>query len=106
MEFRILGPLEVEDDGRAIVLGGPKQRALLALLLLTPNRPVSVDPLTDALWAAEPPRRGDERASVPRLAAAKAARRRWPDRHPGAGIPDSGWRRRARPVSVRAAGLP
>jgi DNA-binding SARP family transcriptional activator len=54
MEFRILGPLEVEDDGRAIVLG-PKQRALLALLLLTPNRPVSVDRLTDALWAAEPP---------------------------------------------------
>jgi len=55
MEFRILGPLEVEDDGRAVVLGGPKQRALLALLLLTPNRPVSVDRLTDALWAAEPP---------------------------------------------------
>jgi DNA-binding SARP family transcriptional activator len=55
MEFRILGPLEADDDGRAIALGGPKQRALLALLLLTPNRPVSVDRLTDALWAAEPP---------------------------------------------------
>jgi DNA-binding SARP family transcriptional activator len=30
MEFRILGPLEVEDQGRRVALGGPKQRALLA----------------------------------------------------------------------------
>jgi DNA-binding SARP family transcriptional activator len=55
MEFRILGPLEVEDHGRAIAIGGPKQRALLALLLLTPNQPVSVDRLIDALWASDPP---------------------------------------------------
>ena len=55
MEFRILGPLEVEDEGRPVVLGGPKQRTLLALLLLTPNQPVSVDRLADALWAGEPP---------------------------------------------------
>jgi len=32
MEFRILGPLEVEADGRLLPLGGSKQRALLALL--------------------------------------------------------------------------
>jgi DNA-binding SARP family transcriptional activator len=55
MEFRILGPLEIEDQGRAIALGGPKQRALLAALLLTPNRPVSVDRLIDALWPTRPP---------------------------------------------------
>jgi len=55
MEFRILGPLEVVEDGRPIALGGPKQRALLALLLLTPNRPVSVDRLVDAMWSGEPP---------------------------------------------------
>jgi DNA-binding SARP family transcriptional activator len=55
MEFRILGPIEVEDDGRAVALGGSKQRALLALLLLAPNRVVSVDRLIDALWPAEPP---------------------------------------------------
>jgi DNA-binding SARP family transcriptional activator len=55
MEFRILGPLEVVEDGRPIALGGPKQRALLALLLLSPNRPVSVDRLVDALWSGEPP---------------------------------------------------
>lgn len=54
MEFRILGPLEVEDHGRAITLGGPKQRALLSVLLMTPNRAVSVDRLIDALWPTEP----------------------------------------------------
>jgi DNA-binding SARP family transcriptional activator len=55
MEFRILGPLEVEDNGRPVALGGPKQRTLLALLLLTPDRAVSVDRLADAMWAGEPP---------------------------------------------------
>ena len=34
MEFRILGPLEAWDGGKEIAVGGPKQRALLALLLL------------------------------------------------------------------------
>src|SRR3954469_6443111 len=55
MEFRILGPLEVLDAGRPVALGGVKQRTLLALLLLTPNRPVSVDRLIDALWSDDPP---------------------------------------------------
>ena len=55
MEFRILGPLEVFDTGRAVPLAGSKQRALLALLLLTPNRPVSIDRLVDALWSGDPP---------------------------------------------------
>jgi DNA-binding SARP family transcriptional activator len=55
MEFRILGPLEVADGGRAVALGGLKQRTLLALLLLTPNRPVSVDRLVDAIWPGDPP---------------------------------------------------
>ena len=50
MEFRILGPLEVRDDGRAIALGASKQRVLLAVLLLASNRPVSVDRLIDAIW--------------------------------------------------------
>ena len=55
MEFRILGPLEVVDAGRPVALGGSKQRTLLALLLLTPNRPVSVDRLIDAVWSGDPP---------------------------------------------------
>jgi DNA-binding SARP family transcriptional activator len=54
MEFRILGPLEVLSDGQALDLGGQKQRALLALLLLEANKPVSRDRLIDALWDEEP----------------------------------------------------
>ncbi len=55
MEFRILGPLAVEDDGRTIPLAGPKQRALLALLLLGRGRPVSTDRLIEEIWNGTPP---------------------------------------------------
>ena len=55
MEFRILGPLEVLADGRVLPLGGAKQRALLALLLLHANEPVSVDRIVDELWGERPP---------------------------------------------------
>jgi DNA-binding SARP family transcriptional activator/pimeloyl-ACP methyl ester carboxylesterase len=50
MEFGILGPLEARAGGRVIKLGGRRQRALLARLLLAPNRTVSVDTLVDDLW--------------------------------------------------------
>ncbi len=55
MEFRILGPLEVISDGQALDLGGAKQRALLAVLLIHPNQVVSRDRLIDALWEESPP---------------------------------------------------
>lgn len=55
MEFRLLGPLEVLHEGRAIALGGPKRRALLALLLLQTGDVVSSDRLVDELWGEEPP---------------------------------------------------
>src|SRR5439155_2335754 len=55
MEFRILGPLQVLDEGRELPLGGAKQRSLLALLLLQPNRVVSRDRLIDELWDTAPP---------------------------------------------------
>jgi DNA-binding SARP family transcriptional activator/ABC-type oligopeptide transport system substrate-binding subunit len=55
MDFRILGPLEVEEDGRQVPLGGEKQRALLALLLLSRGRPVSTDRLIDEVWSGRPP---------------------------------------------------
>src|SRR5512133_2465814 len=55
MEFRILGPLEVVSDGRALDLTAAKQRALLAALLLDPNNVVSTDRLIDALWEDDPP---------------------------------------------------
>ncbi|MGN6430361.1 MAG: BTAD domain-containing putative transcriptional regulator [Gaiellaceae bacterium] len=56
LEFRILGPLEVIEDGNPFQLSGQKQRALLALLLLEANRVVSTDRIVDALWGEEPPR--------------------------------------------------
>jgi WD40 repeat protein/DNA-binding SARP family transcriptional activator len=50
LEFRILGPLGVRVDGSEVPVGGPKQRALLALLLLSANRVVSRDRLIDELF--------------------------------------------------------
>ena len=55
MEFRILGPLEVVEQGRTLALGGPRQRGLLALLLTRANEVVPVDRLIDELWEASPP---------------------------------------------------
>jgi YVTN family beta-propeller protein len=55
MDFGILGPLEVRDDRGELPIGGGKQRALLALLLIHPNEALSTDTLIDELWADEPP---------------------------------------------------
>src|SRR4051794_10423256 len=55
MDFRILGPLEVAVDGGVVPLGGGKQRALLAVLLLHANEVVSSDRLIDSLWGERPP---------------------------------------------------
>ena len=55
MEFRILGPLEVWDEGGELSLGGPKPRALLAVLLLHPNEVAPTDRLIDELWGEDAP---------------------------------------------------
>src|SRR3954471_2080934 len=55
MEFRILGPLEVRGERGALALGGSKPRAVLAVLLLHPNEPVSADRLALALWGDDAP---------------------------------------------------
>jgi len=55
MDFRILGPLEVLEGGRPVALGGSKQRALLALLLLHANETLSTDRLIDELWGERAP---------------------------------------------------
>ena len=55
MDFHILGPLEVRDDRGEISIGGGKQRALLALLLIHPNESLATDRLIDELWGEEPP---------------------------------------------------
>jgi DNA-binding SARP family transcriptional activator len=55
VEYRILGPLEVLEDGQPVSLGGSKQRALLVILLLHANEVVSRDRLIDELWGGSPP---------------------------------------------------
>jgi len=55
MDFRILGPLEVDEGGRAIPIVGGIQRALLAILLIHANEPVSADELIDELWGEDAP---------------------------------------------------
>src|SRR5262245_52744260 len=56
MELRVLGPLEAVGPEGAVPLGGPKQRALLAVLVLHPNEVVSSDRLIDELWGDQPPK--------------------------------------------------
>ncbi|HEX3607546.1 MAG TPA: BTAD domain-containing putative transcriptional regulator [Candidatus Dormibacteraeota bacterium] len=55
MNIGILGPLEVATSSGPVVLGGPKQRALLGLLALDPGRVVSTDRLITALWGEDAP---------------------------------------------------
>jgi DNA-binding SARP family transcriptional activator len=55
-EFRILGPLEVVDSTGPIPLGGPKQRALLGLLLVHAGEVLSTDQIVDVLWDGRPPK--------------------------------------------------
>ncbi len=60
MEFHILGPLEVRHGGRPLAVGGARTRAVLAMLLVTPNRVVSSDRLAEELW----PDLGQQRAAA------------------------------------------
>src|SRR5262249_20389974 len=53
--FRVLGPLEVLRSGDAVPLGGPRQRAVLALLLLQANQVVSRDRLVEDVWEGHAP---------------------------------------------------
>jgi DNA-binding SARP family transcriptional activator len=55
VEFCLLGPLEARRNGEPVPLGGAKQRALLARLLVDAPAVVSVDTLIDDLWGEQPP---------------------------------------------------
>jgi DNA-binding SARP family transcriptional activator len=70
-EFGILGPVRVVRDGRAVELGGPRRRALLALLLVAGGRVVPAERLAQELWGGCPPpaAAGTLRAHVSRLRA-------------------------------------
>jgi WD40 repeat protein/DNA-binding SARP family transcriptional activator len=69
MDFRVLGPLEVHSERGAVHLGGPKPRAVLAVLLLHANEPVSSARLVEAVWGEDetPVRRKSLQVSVSRL---------------------------------------
>ena len=58
VEFRVLGTTEVYADGHALALDSPKQRALLALLLIHAGEVQSTDRIIDALWGVQPPKGG------------------------------------------------
>jgi DNA-binding SARP family transcriptional activator/basic membrane lipoprotein Med (substrate-binding protein (PBP1-ABC) superfamily) len=55
MEFRVLGPLEVRLGDETLALGGAKQRAVLAALLLRAGEVVAVERLVDDVWGDDPP---------------------------------------------------
>jgi DNA-binding SARP family transcriptional activator/ABC-type transport system substrate-binding protein len=55
VDFAVLGALAVQRDSEELPLGGPKQRALLAILLLNANTAVSRDRLIDGIWGERPP---------------------------------------------------
>ena len=55
MKYRLLGPVEVAAEDGPVALGGPKPRAVLAVLLLNANRPVSTERLALALWGEDAP---------------------------------------------------
>ena len=69
MVYRILGPLAVEENGRSITLGGPRQRALLAILLLHRGEVLPADRLIEELYRSDPPAsaRTSLRAHISRL---------------------------------------
>jgi DNA-binding SARP family transcriptional activator len=55
LEYRILGPLEAVVDGAPAPLGGPRQRAVLAILLAHANEAVPIGRLIDGVWGDRPP---------------------------------------------------
>ena len=60
--FGVLGPLLLSVDGRAVPIGTPKQRAVLASLVMNRNRPVAADSLINAVWGEDAP--SEARASL------------------------------------------
>ena len=55
MDFRVLGPIEVWNNGQRLAVGGGRVRALLAAFLVRPNQVMSTDRLIDELWGEHPP---------------------------------------------------
>ena len=81
MRFLILGPLEAYDGERRLSLGGTKQRALLAMLLLHANEVVSSDRLVEALWGESA---SDDATKALSVALSRLRKVLEPERSPGA----------------------
>lgn len=79
MDFRILGPLEVESEGRPVRIEVRGQRVVLCALLTVPNDVASLDRLIDWLWACSPPRSA---AAVVQAHISRLRRALEPDRTP------------------------
>ena len=102
VEYRLLGPLEADVDGRQARLGGPKQRAVLALLLCQPNTVVPASRLIDGLWGDAPP--GSAANLVQGcVSGSPQGARQGGDRDSRGGVRAASLERRARPPAIRAA---
>ncbi|MEV6413032.1 BTAD domain-containing putative transcriptional regulator [Kribbella sp. NPDC051718] len=55
MEFRLFGGVDVLSDGRLLDAGSPRQRLVLAALLVDPGRAVTIETLIDRVWDDDPP---------------------------------------------------
>lgn len=55
MVLKLLGPVELIAARKSLIIGGPRQRVVLAMLALNANRVTPVDHLVEALWSTEPP---------------------------------------------------
>jgi DNA-binding SARP family transcriptional activator len=77
MEFRILGPLEVLENGRELSIRGRKLQALLALLLLSRCEVVSRDRLIEELWGDDPPATAAKTLKVHVSRSGASSRARW-----------------------------
>ena len=64
VKFRLLGPLGVESDNGSIDLGPPKQRSVLAVLLLNANEIVPTDRIIDLVWGDDPPRTAEHSVQI------------------------------------------
>jgi DNA-binding SARP family transcriptional activator len=74
LDFGVLGPLQLSIGGTPVALGTPKQRAVLAMLVMSRNRPVSSDALVAAAWGSTRPR-SRRPVCILRLQSAQADRR-------------------------------
>jgi len=55
VEFRVLGPVELHANGGPVEVGTPRQRGVLAALVVDAGRPVPLDTLVDRVWGQAPP---------------------------------------------------